>query len=75
MVVTERTMRGMAGLVRDLTREVSQLCGLLSSVRKNLGLFARSVLVSARQAPAPVMASLLLGIIAMTYFISQVKLQ
>jgi len=70
-VVTERPMRGMAGLVRDLTREVSQLCGLLSSVRKNLGLFARSVLVSARQAPAPVMASLLLGIIAMTYFISQ----
>ena len=46
--------------------------GLISSVAKSLELLVRSLGIAAREAPAPVMATLLLGFIATTYFVSQV---
>ena len=46
--------------------------GLISSVVKSLELVVRSLGIAAREAPAPVMATLLFGLIATTYFVSQV---
>ena len=59
-------MRGAGGAGRDMVG------GVISSVVKSLELVVRSLGIAAREAPAPVMATLLFGLIATTYFVSQV---
>jgi len=70
-MVSDGLLRATA---RDMARGVSELCGLISSVSKSLGLVARTLVVVAREAPALVMATLLLGFIATTYLVSQAGL-
>ena len=62
-------MRGAGGAGRDM---VGLTRGLISSVVKSLELVVRSLGIAAREAPAPVMATLLFALIATTYFVSQV---
>ena len=71
-MVSDGLLRATA---RDMARGVSELYGLISSVSKSLGLVARTLVVVAREAPALVMATLLLGFIATTYLVSQVWLK
>ena len=59
---------------RDMARRVAELYGLISSVSKSLCLVARTFLLVAREAPALVLATLLLALTAITYFGSQVWL-
>ena len=65
-------MRGVAGVAREMARGAAELYGLITSVSKSLWLVARTVVLVAREAPALVIATLLLVLIAITYFGSQV---
>ena len=64
--------RGVAGVAREMARGVAELCGLITSVSRSLWLMARTFVLVAREAPALVIATLLLALIAITYFGSQV---
>ena len=65
-------MRGVAGVAREMARGAAELYGLITSVSKSLWLVARTFVLVAREAPALVIATLLLVLIAITYFGSQV---